>query len=102
MPVQLAKRATMASAAPLCLAILMGCASAFAQPVSVKDQRDQTIEFPRAPERIVTIPIPAASTVITVDGETKRLVGMNPSSKAAIQEGPLKDIFPEAAISKEY
>lgn len=87
----------MASAAPLCLAILMGCASAFAQPVSVKDQRDQTIEFPRAPERIVTIPIPAASTVITVDGETKRLVGMNPSSKAAIQEGPLKDIFPEAA-----
>lgn len=79
------------------IAAALAPVGAAAQAISVKDQRDQLLEFPKAPERIVTIPIPAASTVITVDGGTDRLVGMNPSAKAAIEEGPLKAIFPKAS-----
>lgn len=46
--------------------------------------------------RVVTIPMPSASTLIAVDGSAQRLVGMHPSSKKAIDEGVLGRMFPQA------
>lgn len=46
--------------------------------------------------RVATIPIPSASIFIAVDGSPKRLVGMHPLSRSAIEEGVLGRIFPEA------
>ena len=37
-----------------------------------------------------------ASTIIALDGGTKKLVGMNPTAKSAVLEGILGKIFPEA------
>ncbi|MEN3930199.1 ABC transporter substrate-binding protein [Microvirga sp. W0021] len=56
--------------------------------------RPVTLDKPA--ERIASIPIPLASTIIAIDGSTKKLVGMNPLAKSAIEEGILGQIFPEA------
>ncbi len=61
-------RTNLKSVLALGVALSLVSAPAFAQAISVRDQRDERLDFPKAPERIVTIPIPAASTVITVDG----------------------------------
>lgn len=66
------------------------------EPLSVVDQRGKSVALPRPPQRIVTIPIPAASNVITVDGTVDHLVGMHPSAKEAIEQGIFGAIFPKA------
>lgn len=65
-------------------------------PVIVVDQRGKSVTLPAPPQRIVTIPIPAASKIMTVDGKVDRLVGMHPSAKEAIEQGILGTIFPAA------
>ena len=58
---------------------------ATAEPIVITDQRDRTITLDGEVERVVTIPIPAASVFIAVDGGTDRLVGMHQLSKTAIK-----------------
>ena len=62
----------------------------------ISDQTGREVMVPASVERVVTIPIPAASMMIAIDGGTDRLVGMHPKSKSALEEGILKDFFPEA------
>src|SRR5262245_59861819 len=69
---------------------------AVADPITLTDQGGRTVKLPKPAERIASIPIPMASTIIAMDGGTARLVGMNPTAKSAIVEGVLGKIFPEA------
>ena len=82
-------------------------AAAFAllltQPVLAHDERiiftdheNRTVTLEKPAERIAAIPIPMASTIISMDGGPSRLVGMNPTAKQAILDGILGKIFPEA------
>jgi iron complex transport system substrate-binding protein len=72
------------------------CKTAFAAPVSILDQYGRTTELAKPAEKIVTVPIPASSMTIALDGSESRLVGMNPSAKQALQEGILSKFFPGA------
>lgn len=73
------------------------CAAAQADSgVHFKDQQGRDITLKKPAERVVTIPIPAASTFIAMDGSTDRLVGMHKRSKWAIEDGILGKIFPTA------
>lgn len=70
--------------------------TAFADPITITDQANRTVNLKGPATRIASIPIPMASTIISMDGGTSRLVGMNPTAKSAIVEGILGKIFPEA------
>jgi iron complex transport system substrate-binding protein len=69
---------------------------ALADPIIITDQEKRTVTLSKPVERIASIPIPMASTIIAMDGGTSKLVGMNPTAKSAIVEGVLGRIFPEA------
>lgn len=71
-------------------------AQALADPISFTDHENRTVTLEKPAERIASIPIPMASTIISMDGGTSRLVGMNPTAKSAIMEGILGKIFPQA------
>lgn len=77
------------------LTVVTSANPAYAQ-VRVEDQRGRTIELPRPAERVVAIPVPMAAIVMALDGSSRRIVGMHPSSRQSIQEGFLRQIFPEA------
>lgn len=82
---------------PLSLATLIALAgAAHADPITLTDQGGRTVTLEKPAERIASIPIPMASTIIAMDGGTSKLVGMNPTAKSAIVEGVLGRIFPEA------
>lgn len=72
----------------------LAAVSAQADPIRVTDQYGNELTLERPAERIVTIPIPAASMLIAIDGGENRLVGMNPSAKQALEEGILGEFFP--------
>lgn len=65
-----------------------------AESIVVDDQYGRTITLAQPAERIVTIPIPAASMAVAIDGGEDRLVGMHPMSKTALVEGVLGEFFP--------
>ena len=67
-----------------------------AEPITFTDQRDRTITLDGVAERVITIPIPAASLFMSVDGGTSKLVGMHPLSKGAIKGEILQTFYPEA------
>ncbi|MER2534152.1 MAG: ABC transporter substrate-binding protein [Rhizobiaceae bacterium] len=70
--------------------------TAQADPITLKDQLDRTITLQKPAERLVVIPIPSTSTVISLDGGTDKLVGMHPLAKSAIEEAILGEFFPQA------
>ena len=65
-----------------------------ADAVSFTDQSGRMITLPVPPQRVVAIPMPAASMLIAVDGDSRRLVGMHPEAREAMTEGILARIFP--------
>jgi len=77
------------------VAALASAVPAFADPITITDQENRTITLEKPAERIASIPMPIASTIISIDGGASRLVGMNPASKQAILDGILGKIFPE-------
>ena len=70
--------------------------SAFADAITITDQRGRKITLDGDVKRVVTIPIPAASMFIAVDGSTDRLVGMHQLSKTAIKGRILERFYPDA------
>jgi len=70
--------------------------SAIAEPITFTDQRDRIVELDGVAEKVVTIPIPAASLFMAVDGGTDKLVGMHPLSKAAIKGHILETFYPDS------
>ncbi|MGZ2379888.1 ABC transporter substrate-binding protein [Rhizobium leguminosarum] len=87
-----ASRRRMAAA----LAAMLFAPAAFAEEIVFKDQGNREVRLAKAAERVVSIVIPMASTVIALDGSTRKLIGMNPTAKSAVVEGILGKIFPEA------
>lgn len=87
-----ASRRRMAAA----LAAALLAPAAFAEEIVFKDQGNHEVRLAKAAERVVSIAIPMASTVIALDGSTRKLIGMNPTAKSAVVEGILGKIFPEA------
>lgn len=79
-----------------CGLLLAVTAASSADPVTATDQTGRTVELDGPAERTVVIPIPSASTVISLDQGTDKLVGMHPLSKAAIEEAILGEFFPAA------
>ncbi|NNU66447.1 MULTISPECIES: ABC transporter substrate-binding protein [Rhizobium] len=78
------------------LAAVLFAPAAFAEEIVFKDQGNREVRLAKAAERVVSIVIPMASTVIALDGSTRKLIGMNPTAKSAVVEGILGKIFPEA------
>jgi iron complex transport system substrate-binding protein len=76
--------------------LTLSSAALHAEPLRVTDQRGKTLELAKPAERIVTIPIPAASILMTIDGGPRRLVGMHPVAMTAIRQQMLGRIFPAA------
>ncbi|MEO1018259.1 MAG: ABC transporter substrate-binding protein [Pseudomonadota bacterium] len=67
-----------------------------AQSLTITDQNDREVTLEGPAERVVTIPIPAASMFIALDGGTEHLAGMHPRSKTAVMEGVLGTFFPQS------
>ena len=84
----------LAGAASILLAL--SPVAGLAQSIAFTDQEGREITLDEPAERIVTIPMPMASGVIAIDGSADKLVGMNPLSLTALQEGILGRIFPNA------
>lgn len=84
----------LAGAASILLAL--SPVAGLAQSIAITDQEGREITLDEPAERIVTIPMPMASGVIAIDGSADKLVGMNPLSLTALQEGILGRIFPNA------
>ena len=55
----------------------------------------QNIELTAPAQRIVVIPIPAASMLVSVDESSKRLAGMHPFAGVAARDGMLSVMFPD-------
>ena len=83
-------RSTLALGLALTLA-----APAFADEISFTDQFGRDVTLPGPSERLATIPIPAASMAVAVNGSPEPLVGMHRLSQTAIVEGILGEFFPE-------
>lgn len=81
---------------PLLVSAVLVATPLAADPIRFTDHESREVTLPAPAQRIASIPIPMASTLIAIDGATDRLVGMNPTAKSAIVEGILGRIFPEA------
>jgi len=68
---------------------------AHADEISFTDQFGREVSLPGPSERLATIPIPAASMAVAVNGSPDPLVGMHRLSQTAIVEGILGDFFPQ-------
>ncbi len=62
--------------------------------VSAVDQLERRLVLPAPATRIVTVPMPASSILVAVDGGPDRLAAHHRQSRSAMAEGPLGTIFP--------
>lgn len=70
--------------------------AASADPLTFTDVTGAKVTLPAMPQRIITLPNPAAATIIALDGSASKLVGMNQGSKRAFKSGMMAVMFPEA------
>ncbi|AXK82888.1 iron ABC transporter substrate-binding protein [Pseudolabrys taiwanensis] len=73
-------------------AVIVGASAAHAGEIT--DQRGRTFTLDKPPHRLIFMPIPAPSTFITIDGDAKKIVGMNSYSATAMRDGIMGKIFP--------
>lgn len=66
-------------------------------PITLTDQRGAVVRLDSPARRIVTIPMPAASMLIALEGGADRLAAMHAGSAAAIRREILGELFPKAA-----
>lgn len=79
------------------LVLSASLAAAQAPPaIVITDMENREVRLARPAERIASIPIPMASTLIALDGSPRRLAGVHPLARSAFDEGILGRIFPEA------
>ena len=78
------------------IGVLVAPFIAFSGEITFKDHYNNTITLEKPAEKVVTIPKPAPAMFMAVDGDSRKLAGMHPSSMDAIKEGIMKDIFPDA------
>ena len=63
--------------------------------IQVKDQKGRIIKFDKPIQRVVSIPIPAPSMFIAIDGSAEKLVGVHGLTKTAMKGKYLGRLFPE-------
>ncbi|MGW0734380.1 ABC transporter substrate-binding protein [Streptomyces sp. NPDC002851] len=63
--------------------------------LTVTDLTGKSVELPHPARRVVTIPLPAASMVVAVNGGPEVLVGMNAASRTAVAGSFLGSAYPE-------
>lgn len=68
-----------------------------AEPSVFKDVTGEELRLKAEPQRIVALPNPAAATLIALDGNSRRIVGMNQGAQRAFEKGMMGVMFPEAA-----
>lgn len=78
------------------LATALFPANLMAQPITFTDVTGTQVSLPSLPQRIITLPNPAAATFIALDGSSEKLVGMNEGSKRAFTSGMMAEMFPQA------
>ena len=66
-----------------------------ASALEVVDQKGRTIQFGNPVERVVSIPIPAPSMFMSIDGSADKLVGVHQLTKTAMKGRFLGRLFPE-------
>lgn len=73
-----------------------GSAAAPAAPdgISITDQRGKAVAFAKPVTSVVTIPMPAASLLIAVDGSADHLSAMHNASWVAMRDGVMGTMFP--------
>lgn len=64
--------------------------------ITVTDQRGKTLVFDGPVQRVVTVPMPAASVFVAVDRTVEHLVGMQTASWTAMHDGIMGTMFPAA------
>jgi iron complex transport system substrate-binding protein len=69
---------------------------ATAEPILLKDMMGHTVELAGPVRKSVTIPLPASSLFMALDGGSAHLAGMNPRAYQHMQNGILRKIFPSA------
>ena len=99
LPGRTARAVTLGLAAVL---ISAACSAAPATPGSANeivttDLAGQEVRLSAPANRVVAIPIPAASMLVAINGGPEVLAGMNPSAKQALEEGYLGQVYPELA-----
>ena len=66
-----------------------------ASALEVVDQKGRTLQFENPVERVVSIPIPAPSMFMSIDGSADKLVGVHQLTKTAMKGRFLGRLFPE-------
>jgi iron complex transport system substrate-binding protein len=72
----------------------LAAAAAAVRGIALVDQRGAPVRLAGPPDRIVTIPMPAASMIAALDRGPSRLVGMHPNALTAIEGEVLGSIYP--------
>ncbi|MFQ1064889.1 ABC transporter substrate-binding protein [Bordetella trematum] len=74
-------------------AVLAGCAlPACAAPII--DMLGASVPLTQPPQRVVTLPMPAAALFLSIEPDATRLAGMHPNAQALMQDGLLMRHFP--------
>ncbi|CAB3738667.1 corrinoid ABC transporter substrate-binding protein [Achromobacter denitrificans] len=68
-----------------------------AAPVAFNDMLGNAVSLPAPTQRAVTLPMPAGSLLISLDGGVAHLAGMHPNAHELMRDGPLARIFPAIA-----
>ena len=66
-----------------------------ANALEVVDQKNRTIQFDNPVKRVVSIPIPAPSMFMAIDGYADKLVGVHQLTKTAMKGRFMGRLFPE-------
>lgn len=77
--------------------LILSSQAARPEPVVFTDMLGNKVSLAHTTMRAVTVPMPASSLFMSLDGGPAHLAGMNPTAYALMRDGPLARIFPEAA-----
>lgn len=89
-----------ACAAGALLSSALFCAHAVATDtasITFHDMLGNAVSLPAASQRAVTLPMPAGSLLISLDGGAAHLAGMHPNAQALMRDGLLARMFPATA-----
>lgn len=81
------------SRAALAAGVLLSSAVC-AAPITFNDMLGNPVSLPAPTQRAVTLPMPAGSLLISLDGGAEHLAGMHPNAYELMKDGLLARIFP--------
>ncbi|MGB3435431.1 ABC transporter substrate-binding protein [Achromobacter sp.] len=76
---------------------VLSSSAAGAAPIAFQDMLGNPVSLPAPTQRAVTLPMPAGSLLISLDGGAEHLAGMHPSAYGLMKDGLLARMFPATA-----